>query len=74
MKKLTTILTLVALNLGAAENRTNLKPDEQIVFYPSVAQRVPGETYLWRSQMRGCVFVVEKRRLLVAKASPASWP
>ncbi len=52
MKKLTTILTLVALNLGAAENRTNLKPDEQIVFYPAVAQRVPGETNLYLARWR----------------------
>jgi hypothetical protein len=66
MKKLTTILTLAALNLSAAENRTKLKPDEQIVFYPTVAQRVPGETNLWRAQIRGCVFEVEKRHLLVA--------
>ena len=66
MKKLTAILTLAALNLGAAENRTNLRPDEQIVFYPTVAQRVPGETNLWRAQIRGCVFEMEKRRLLVA--------
>ncbi len=66
MKKLTAILLLTALNLGAAENWTNLKSDEQIVFYPTVAQRVPGETNLWRAQIRGCVFEVEKRRLLVA--------
>ena len=66
MKKLTTILTLTALNLGAAENWTNLKPDEQIVFYPIVAQRVPGETNLWRAKIRGCVFEVEKQRLTIA--------
>jgi len=66
MKKLTTILTLAALNISAAESQTNLKPDEQIVFYPSVAQRVPGETNLWRAPIRGCVFEVEKRRLMVA--------
>jgi hypothetical protein len=65
MKKLTTILMLVALSLGATENWTNLKPDEQIVFYPTVAQRVEGETNLWRAQIRGCVFEVEKRSLLV---------
>src|SRR6478736_1568307 len=71
MKKLTAILMLAALNLGAAENRTNLKPDEQIVFYPTVAQRVPGETNLWRAQIRGCVFEFEKRRLLVATLEEA---
>lgn len=66
MKTLTAILTLTALNLSAVENWTNLKPDEQIVFYPTVAQRVPGKTNLWRAQIRGCVFEVEKRRLMVA--------
>lgn len=66
MKTLAILLMLVALRLGAAEHWTNLKPDEQIVFYPTVAQRVPGETNLWRAQIRGCVFEIEKRGLLVA--------
>lgn len=65
MKTLTVILTLAALHLGAAEKRTNLKPAEQIVFYPTVAQRVVGATNLWRAQIRGCVFEVEKRSLMV---------
>ncbi|MGC3957435.1 MAG: DUF2183 domain-containing protein [Verrucomicrobiota bacterium] len=66
MKGLTTILMLAALRLGAAENWTNLKSDEQLVFYPTVAQRVPGQTNLWRAEIRGCVFEIEKRRLLLA--------
>lgn len=65
MKKLTAILMLAAMNLGAAENWTSLKPDEQMVFYPTVARRVPGETNLWRAKIRGCVFEMEKRSLLV---------
>ncbi len=44
---------------------TNLKSDEQIVFYPSVAQRVPGETNRWRAEIRGRVFEMEPRRLLL---------
>lgn len=36
------------------------------MFYPTVAQRVPGETNLWRAQICGCVFEFEKRRLMVA--------
>lgn len=44
---------------------TNLKSDEDIVFYPSVAQRVPGETNLWRATIRGRVFEVENWRLLI---------
>lgn len=65
MKKLLSLLMLSSLTLPGAEQWTNLKPDEQIVFYPSVAQRVSGKTNLWRAQIRGCVFEVEKRGLLV---------
>lgn len=60
------LLTLLAVCLHAEEKITRLKSDEQIVFYPSVAQRVPGKTNLWRTTIRGCVFEPEKRRLLVA--------
>jgi len=64
--KYTAIVFAVALSLRAEEAVTRLKPDEQIVFYPSVAQRVPGKTNLWRAEIRGCVFELEKRRLMVA--------
>lgn len=60
------LLTLLAFCLHAEEKITRLKSDEQIVFYPSVAQRVAGKTNLWRTTIRGCVFEPEKRRLLVA--------
>ena len=62
----TVFLTLFPFDLHAEETVTRLKPDEQIVFYPSVAQRVPGETNLWRVEIRGCVYEVENQRLLVA--------
>jgi phosphatidate phosphatase APP1 len=65
MMKLLTILTFFGFCLHAEEKVTRLKPDEQIVFYPTVAQQVPGETNLWRTEIHGCVFEVEKRRLLV---------
>jgi hypothetical protein len=65
MMKLITILTFFGFCLHAEEKVTRLKPDEQIVFYPTVAQRVPGEPNWWRTEIRGCVFEVEKRRLLV---------
>jgi hypothetical protein len=45
---------------------THLKPDEQIVFHPSVARRVPGQTNQWRAQIRGCVYEPESRGLWVA--------
>lgn len=65
MKKLFSLLLLGSCTLHGAEQRTNLKPDEQIVFYPTVAQRVPGKTNLWRATIRGNVFEVEKRGLLI---------
>jgi len=66
MMKLAAMFTCLGFCLHAEEKITNLKSDEQIVFYPTVARRVPGETDLWRAQIRGCVFEIEKRGLLVA--------
>ncbi len=62
-----TLACLVALFIVTMSHsqETNLKSDEQIVFYPSVAQRVPGPTNLWRAEIRGRVFEVEKWRLLI---------
>jgi hypothetical protein len=45
---------------------THLKADERIVFHPTVAQRVPGATNLWRAPIRGCVYEPEARGLWVA--------
>ena len=60
------ILTFFALNLRAEPAWTHLKSDEEIIFYPSMAQRVKGKTNLWRAEVRGCVFEPEQRRLVVA--------
>lgn len=67
MRRLVFMGWIAAMLTGgsARAQETNLKPDEQIVFYPGVAQRVPGQTNLWRAQIRGCVFEVEKWRLLL---------
>lgn len=64
--KLTTFLLFFTIALQAEENFTKLKHDEQLIFYPAVGQRVPGETNLWRAAIRGCVFEAEKRSLMVA--------
>ena len=56
----------ILFSITASAQLTQLKADEQIIFYPSVAQRVPGETNLWRAEIHGCVFEVEKRSLLLA--------
>ena len=66
MMKLAAIFTCLGFCLHAEEKVTNLKSDEQLLFYPTVAQRVSGETNLWRAKIRGCVFEMEKRGLLVA--------
>ncbi len=60
------ILILLVSAIGLCAEETNLKPDEQIIFYPSITQRVKGETNLWRATIRGNVFEPENRRLTVA--------
>ena len=61
MMKLITLLSCFGFCLQAEERTTNLKSDERIVFYPSVAQRAKGDTNRWRAEIRGCVFEPEKR-------------
>jgi hypothetical protein len=51
---------------GSYSQETSLKSDERIVFYPSIGQRVPGKTNMWRAEIRGCVFESEKRRAMLA--------
>ncbi|HEX5219095.1 MAG TPA: phosphatase domain-containing protein [Verrucomicrobiae bacterium] len=60
------LLILFAFSLRAEQEWTRLKSDEEIVFYPSIAQRVKGKTNLWRAEIRGNVFEPEQRRLVVA--------
>jgi hypothetical protein len=57
-------VVLVAAATPAAEV-TRLKPDEQIDFYPTPGQRVPGEN-AWKLEIRGCVFEPERRRTALA--------
>lgn len=57
---------LISLARTSIAQETKLKADEQILFYPGVAQRVPGATNLWRTEIRGCVFEPEKRGLMLA--------
>src|SRR5262245_6657995 len=63
-------LLLIALglfisNATARDSFTQLKDDEQIVFYPTIGQRVPGKD-AWRLEIRGCIFEPEKRSLTLA--------
>lgn len=60
---LTLLPALMSFTCAGFAQETKLKTDERIVFYASVAQRVPGETNLWRAEVRGCVFEPQKRRL-----------
>lgn len=57
------LLVSCLASVGAEQAR--LKPDERIVFYPSVAQRIPGAN-AWRAEIRGCVFEPERRGWLTA--------
>jgi len=65
MKRLVIFALLLGVGRVAAEGFTQLKADEQIVFYPTVAQRVP-ERNVWRAEIRGSVFEPEKARVSVA--------
>ncbi len=64
-----TILLFALLPLevsaGVREQYTQLKSDEQIVFFPTISQRVAGKEE-WRIEIRGCVFEPEKRRMFLA--------
>jgi hypothetical protein len=59
------VLLLPADAARAGDPFTRLKADEQIVFYPTIGQRVPGQD-AWRFEVHGCVFEPEKRRLTLA--------
>lgn len=61
MKVLRAIVCGLVVSLAQANGAdTRLKLDEQIVFFPTVAQRIPGEN-AWRAEIRGCVFEPEPR-------------
>jgi len=59
------LLPLCENNARACERFTQLKSDEQIIFFPTIGQRVAGKEE-WRIQIRGCVFEPEKRRIMLA--------
>ncbi len=51
--------------VGQGADQIRLKPDERIVFYPTIAQRIQGGSD-WQVEIRGCVFEPEKRGLLTS--------
>lgn len=61
---LSLVVLLFAVIVHAAQI-THLKGDEQIVFHPTLGQRVPGKD-AWRLEIRGCVFEPERRRTTLA--------
>lgn len=54
------ILCLVLLSAALA-SAADLKPDEQVVFFPTLGWRVPGG---WEMDLHGCVFRLEPRAVL----------
>jgi len=58
-------LLLVYCVACLGDDQIRLKPDETIVFYPTIAQRIPGEAE-WRVEICGRVFEPEKRGVLLA--------
>lgn len=53
-------LVLSSCLIAVGAQQTRLKPDEKIVFYPTLAQWLP-DRQAWRMEIRGCVFELEKR-------------
>ena len=49
---------LLSVKLASA---ADLKPDEQVVFFPTLGWRVPGG---WEAELHGCVFRLERRAVL----------
>lgn len=58
-------LVLIPRSATARGSFTRLKADEQIAFYPTIGQRVPGKN-AWRLEIHGCVFEPETRGLTLA--------
>ena len=57
-------LMLLGFNISAAPSVSELEPDEQIIFYPTLAS--PATNGGWDLRIHGCVFEVEQRRLSLA--------
>ena len=70
MNRFLTLVSLFASGWAVASDFAPLKADERIVFYPSIAERVPGRA-VWRAEVRGCVFEPEKARLSVGALQEA---
>lgn len=58
------LLLISALACSAAAH-TRLKPDERIVFYPTVAGRTAGGD-AWQTEVRGCVYELQRRGVTLA--------
>lgn len=58
------IVLLLDSTANARDEFTGLKPDEQLVFYPALAQRVGSDS--WRVEIQGRVLEPEPRRVTLA--------
>lgn len=58
------IVPLLDSTANARDEFTALKPDEQLVFYPALAQRVGSDA--WQADIHGRVFEPEPRRVTLA--------
>ena len=59
------LLVILPIQLALGGEVTRLKADEQMVFYPTLAQHGP-ERKVWQAEVRGCVFEPERARVSVA--------
>lgn len=62
---MTRFLAILLLASAACAQTSDLKRDEEIIFFPTMANRTTDGT-AWELEIRGCVYEPEKRRLAVA--------
>lgn len=58
-------LAFACAPVGIAAPVSDLSPDEQIVFYPTIGARLGG-SLIWELEIHGCVFETESRRFTLA--------
>jgi hypothetical protein len=64
LRSILVLLFLTVLTVAARETATDIKSDEEVVFYSAFGWQVNAKS--WKVEIRGCVFEPEKRRLAVA--------
>jgi phosphatidate phosphatase APP1 len=59
MFRMLTIVLLLNCAVARSGQKSNLKPDQQLLFYPSICHCVDGKS--WQLEVHGCVYEPDKR-------------